>query len=105
MGLHKQRTHPAAQPGCFGCKLETLQFATGPTPQSLSERTLERDLSAYKSLRQQGIQPRKIGGSADLASTAKTVFDIESGKVHPRLTEAKAAEAAEVATAMTRGDL
>jgi hypothetical protein len=47
------------------------------------EKQLGKDLAAYKSLRQQGIQPKCIDGSADLATRATTSYEIESGRILP----------------------
>lgn len=41
------------------------------------ERQLERDMPAYKSMREQGLRPRGVIGSADLAATATTAEQIE----------------------------
>lgn len=100
MGLHRQRTHPIDVPGCFGCRAESVQFRTGPSAQTVSEKTLTKDLSAYRSLRLQGLQPRTIDGAADLADRASTAFEIETGRLHPRLTDADVREAKDVAAAV-----
>jgi hypothetical protein len=52
--------------GCYGCRLRTLHFCAGPAPQTLTERRWDRDMPAYARLRADGIQPRRIDGSAQL---------------------------------------
>ena len=52
--------------GCFGCKLQTLQFNDGPAPQTLMERRWDVDMPAYARLRADGLQPNHIDGSAEL---------------------------------------
>jgi hypothetical protein len=37
----------------------------------------DKDMPAYKRLRQQGLQPRSVDGSARLESTAKTEAQVE----------------------------
>ena len=43
------------------------------------ERRLERDLPAYKRLRQDGLYPRSVKGSARLEATANSSTMIERG--------------------------
>lgn len=47
------------------------------------ERQWARDMPAYRSMRQQGLQPKSIDGAADLAARASTEMEIESGHLLP----------------------
>lgn len=59
MNLHQQQTHPEYVEGCFGCKISTLQLGVGDANSSVSMSTTKWDaeLKAYRSAREQGIQP------------------------------------------------
>jgi hypothetical protein len=52
--------------GCLGCKLRTVQYGSGPAPQTLMERRWQQDMPAYARLRADHIQPRSVDGSAEL---------------------------------------
>ena len=47
------------------------------------DRALNADMAAYKELRRQGVQPKNVNGSANLARDASTTFEIESGRILP----------------------
>lgn len=47
------------------------------------EKRWQKDMPAYKRLRQQGLQPKSIDGSARLEAEAETRFEIESGQLLP----------------------
>lgn len=59
MSLHQQQTHPEFVEGCFGCKVSTLQLGVGDANSKVSMSTTKWDaeLKAYRSARDQGIQP------------------------------------------------
>lgn len=59
MNLHQQQKHPEYVEGCFGCKISTLQLGVGDANSSVSMSTTKWDaeLKAYRSAREQGIQP------------------------------------------------
>ena len=40
-------------------------------------------MPAYKRMRQQGLQPKTIDGSAHIEAKAETRFEVESGQVLP----------------------
>lgn len=46
-----------------------------------TERRWHKDMDAYKRLRKDGLQPKKIDGSAKVEARAKTEFQVESGHV------------------------
>ncbi len=45
------------------------------------EKSLEKDLPAYKRLRKQGFQPKSTLGAAALEAGATTKFEVQSGKI------------------------
>lgn len=47
------------------------------------EKRWDKDMPAYKRLRQQGYQPKTIDGAAHIEASAETRFEIESGQVLP----------------------
>jgi hypothetical protein len=88
--------------GCYGCKLRSIQFnPRGPAAQTLTERRWDTDMPAYARLRNDGIQPRHIDGSAQLEASLVHgqaeadmchLFDPEKGftrKDIPRLEEGR----------------
>jgi hypothetical protein len=94
VSLHKQRTHPGADvPGCFGCRVSGVQVATAPTndarraayegQHAWAAEFHNGDREAYRRLRQQGLQPPRIAGSAHLERHAETRFEVESGRIDP----------------------
>jgi hypothetical protein len=77
------RTHFGQHgPDCFGCKVRTVQIGkTEPSPQSRMEARWERDLPAYKRLRQQGLQPPSTQGCAELEQRAHMRREVEMGRI------------------------
>lgn len=76
MSLHTMRTHPTPVDGCFGCKASTLEM-TMPTGIVGRERSLRRDMDAYRRLRAEGLQPPSIKGSAVNEARAAERWDVE----------------------------
>lgn len=67
---------------CFGCKLSSIQFGNVEAPpQRAVEARLERDLPAYRRLRQQGLQPKATRGAAELETRAESQWEIEHGRI------------------------
>jgi hypothetical protein len=69
--IKHQETHPNLDvEGCFGCKVAGLSIAASATPTrrdgrraatiNHKDKVLEKDLDAYKRLRQEGLQPKAI---------------------------------------------
>lgn len=57
---------PGQVRGCFGQKSRTVSVRSEVTAAFIEkDRTLSRDLAAYKRLRQDGVQPTQIDGSAE----------------------------------------
>ena len=54
---HSHKTYVA---DCFACKSKTLQLSTGDAgrPNSMPQKKWDRELSAYRDARRQGIQPQ-----------------------------------------------
>ena len=78
--------------GCFGCRIQSVSFAYSAMPTrspgvveaNARERRLHKDRDAFKALRQDGIQPARLKGAADLQDNASTVHEIETGKILPK---------------------
>ena len=47
-----------------------------------AEKAKDADMSAYKRLRQSGVQPKSINGSAHLEKHAKTKSEIQAGRLY-----------------------
>jgi hypothetical protein len=77
------RTHFGQHgPDCFGCKLHSVQFdGQPPSPQTQMEARWARDLPAYKRLRQQGLQPPRTQGCAELEQRAHMDREVEMGRI------------------------
>jgi hypothetical protein len=77
---------------CYSCRLKTVSFAASAMPTrkpeavatTLREKNLVRDRDAFKAMRQQGIQPARLKGAADLQDHASTKHEIETGKILPK---------------------
>lgn len=89
MILH-QRTHPNLDvEGCFGCKVAHVK--TGPNATTTggkraseinaTESRWHKDMPAYKRLRADGLQPKRIDGCADIEKKAKESWQVETGLV------------------------
>ncbi len=83
--LKHREKHPEDVEGCFGCKVLGVRMGANSTT-SKGERVAEinqraknwdKDMPAYKRLRQQGLQPRSVDGAAVLEATAKTEAQVE----------------------------
>lgn len=86
-GKHSER-HPFFVDGCFGCKVSTVMLSAHATPTRSAEvvsidrmqRRWDKDMPAYKRLRQDGQQPNRIDGSAELEAMATSSTEIERGR-------------------------
>lgn len=67
------------------------------------DKRWDRDMPAYKRLRQDGLQPRGIDGSADLETRAEAPLEIEMGKKLGK--EADVRRAQEVASELMGQDV
>ncbi len=87
--IHR-RVHPNLDvEGCFGCKVSGLAVAASAMPTrkggakaaviNEKDKVLEKDLDAYKRLRQDGLQPPAINGAAEAESRANYKWQVETG--------------------------
>lgn len=88
--LKHQETHPGLDvDGCFGCKIAHIAVSSSAMPNRRSsahginqkEARWDKDMDAYKRLRQDGLQPPTIDGSAKLESKAEHKFQVETGRL------------------------
>lgn len=76
--MKHRETHPGLDvEGCYGCRVAHFRVSCSATPTRNSvgdvtrrEKILDKDLDAYKRIRQSGGQPEKIDGSARIEKTA-----------------------------------
>lgn len=85
-----QETHPGLDvEDCFGCKVAGVSMSSACTPNRRSEsfginakeKRWDRDMAAYKRLRNDGLQPPNIDGSARLEQKAEHKFQVETGQL------------------------
>lgn len=85
-----QETHPNLDvEGCFGCKVASVSISSAAMPQrkahshgiNQTEAQWDKDMAAYKRLRNDGLQPRKIDGAAAVESKAQESWQVETGIV------------------------
>jgi hypothetical protein len=93
VSLHRRRVHPDYVAGCFGCRVSTLHISPAAMVTRVEDdreyrfqkgfaREFENgDREAYRRLRQNGVQPPRIAGSAHLERHANTRYEIESGQI------------------------
>lgn len=82
--------HPSLDvEGCFGCKVAGVRMATNSTTTrgkrvsevNQTERNWNKDMPAYKRLRADGLQPKRIDGAAEVEKKAKEKWQVETGIV------------------------
>ena len=74
-------THPDCGP-CFTIKIKSLNWqGTAAASRRSEDKTFSDDMAAYQRLRRNGVQPRHIGGSAELESQAMEKVEIEKGVI------------------------
>jgi hypothetical protein len=88
--MKHRETHPNLDvQGCFGCRVAGVSFGAnesttrGAQVKAINQREKgwNRDMPAYKRLRDQGLQPRQIDGAALLESSATEKWQIEGTTV------------------------
>lgn len=69
------------------CKVSSVTLSAGEATSNVKyhevnerEKRWNKDMPAYRRLRQQGLQPKSIDGAAELERDASTRFEIESGQ-------------------------
>ena len=88
--IHR-RTHPVYVEDCWACKASTVGVSAEAMPTrkprvaevNAKQAQWDRDMPAYKAMRQQGIQPPSVDGAADLQAQASDKCEIEMGKIIP----------------------
>lgn len=93
MTRHQRLVHPQPVDGCYPCRLASVQVGPAATPsrardprqyafqQDFAVEFVNGDREAYKRLREAGLQPPTIRGSAELERHAETVYEVETGRV------------------------
>lgn len=80
--------HPSLDvEGCFGCKVAGVRIGTNSTTTrgkrvaeiNQTERNWNKDMPAYKRLRADGLQPKRIDGAAEVEKKAKEKWQVETG--------------------------
>jgi hypothetical protein len=88
--MKHRETHPGLDvEGCFGCRVAGVSFGAnesttrGAQVKAINQREKgwNRDMPAYKRLRDQGLRPRQIDGAALLESSATEKWQIEGTTV------------------------
>jgi hypothetical protein len=88
--MKHQEVHPGLDvDGCFGCRISHVRIAPSAAPSrgrgalvadtNRKDKVLDKDLDAYKRLRQEGLQPKAINGSAAAESQANYSWQVETG--------------------------
>lgn len=73
--------------GCFGCRVAGVRMGTNTTTSrgakvaeiNATERNWNKDMPAYKRLRANGLQPKKIDGAANVEKRAQESWQVETG--------------------------
>lgn len=90
--MKHQETHPGLDvEGCFGCRIAGVVFGAASMPTrkgkaycatiEAKDKVLHKDLDAYKRLRDEGLQPRKIDGAAQVERRAEEKWQVETGVI------------------------
>jgi len=74
---------------CWYCKVASVSFSASSMPTrnnsvaetNRAEKQLTKDRDAFKAMREQGIQPARLKGAAELQDKAHTKHEIETGKL------------------------
>lgn len=96
---HAER-HVDFHDGCWACKVRSVGVSAEAMPNrkgpiaavNAKDKVLSDDLAAYKRLRRDGLQPKRIDGSATVEARANSQFDIDLGHVVPKSQEARIRE-------------
>ena len=88
MSLHQKQTHPEFVEGCFGCKVTTLELATGDAAGNIiasgtTQKKWDKELGLYKQARAQGIQPdgtstKAVQKAIDVSNRTGVAYDASS---------------------------
>ena len=86
--MKHQETHPNLDvEGCFGCRVAGVRMGVNTTTTrgskvaetNTTERNWNKDMPAYKRLRADGLQPKKIDGAANVEKRAQEGWQVETG--------------------------
>lgn len=86
--LKHRETHPDLNiEGCFGCRIANVRVGANTTTTggkrvsevNATEKQWNRDMPAYKRLRADGLQPKRIDGAAEVERKAKETWQVETG--------------------------
>ena len=86
--MKHQETHPNLDvEGCFGCRVAGVRMGTNTTTTrgakvaevNTTERNWDKDMPAYKRLRANGLQPKRIDGAANVEKRAQEGWQVETG--------------------------
>jgi hypothetical protein len=86
--MKHQETHPNLDvEGCFGCRVAGVRMGTNTTTTrgakvaevNTTERNWNKDMPAYKRLRANGLQPKRIDGAANVEKRAQESWQVETG--------------------------
>lgn len=86
--MKHRETHPNLDvEGCFGCRVSNIRTGTNSTTSrgrevsaiNKTERQWNVDMPAYKRLRREGLQPKRIDGAAEVEKKAEHRFQVETG--------------------------
>ena len=86
--MKHRETHPDLNvEGCFGCRVAGVRMGTNTTTSrgarvaevNTTERNWNKDMPAYKRLRANGLQPKKIDGAAEVEKKAQESWQVETG--------------------------
>ena len=86
--MKHRETHPNLDvEGCFGCRVAGVRMGTNSTMSrgakvseiKQTERNWNKDMPAYKRLRANGLQPKKIDGAAEVEKKAQESWQVETG--------------------------
>jgi hypothetical protein len=86
--MKHQETHPNLDvEGCFGCRVSGVRMGTNTTTTrgakvaevNTTERNWNKDMPAYKRLRANGLQPKRIDGAANVEKRAQEGWQVETG--------------------------
>lgn len=93
MTRHQRLTHPQPVDECYLCRISSVQVGPAAIPsrqrdprqyafqESFAAEFVNGDREAYKRLREQGLQPPRIAGSANLERHAETRYEVETGQI------------------------
>lgn len=98
---------------CFKCRegtgcIRSVSFAPTAMPNRYPEATRivaqdkqwDKDMPAYKRLRMNGIQPKRIDDSAELETRANDQFEVEMATIVPKEMKPKVREGLEIVSAL-----